>query len=191
MKSKVKKLSALFLVSISMGSLLSGCAVGSDKAYPITVGGVEVVVGETEVGALIDAGYSFTTLVDGTSVEVYATDMLDANSYYTSIFLRQEDNKSVMMAVTTDAKSVPFSSAIIAEMSFYNNSDLSEVTFDGVALSELTGDIIKEHVSGVKESDGNTGYYLSTSNYYINFDMEDDKIVEFDIKRKYDVDYSN
>lgn len=191
MKSKVTKLLTLLLMSISICAMLSGCSAGSDKAYPITIGGTEVIVGETKVSTLLDAGFTFTTLVDGLSVDVAAEDMLEANSYYSSLFLQQSDSKSIRFCVTTDKDAVPFSDAVIAKVSLFESSDFSSVTFDGVALTDLTGDMIKEHIADVVERDDGAGFFYTSNNYHVDFDMADGVITEFDIERKYDVDYGN
>lgn len=191
MKSKITKLLTLLFVSISICAMLSGCSAGSDKAYPITIGGTEVIVGETKVSALLDAGFNFTTLVDGLSVDVAAEDMLEANSYYSSLFLKQGEGKSILFCITTDKDAVPFSDAVIAKVSLFDNSDFTTVTFDGVALTDLTGDMIKEHIADVAERDDGAGFFYTSSNYNIDFDMVDGVITGFDIERKYDVDYSN
>lgn len=191
MKNKLSRLAVMIFMCVGMIVAAAGCGMAADKAYPISIGGVEVIVGETKVSALVDAGYQFSTLVDTTSVEISADDMLDADSYYTSIYLELSGKKAARMAVATDKESVPFSSATIADIDFMESADFSEVSFDGVPIGELTREIVKEHVSGIKDSEDGERLYISTNNYYTTFTFVDDKVTEFQVQRKYDVEYNN
>lgn len=192
-KSGMKKIIKLFMVIfVCMG--LSGCAGnGGDKAYPITMEGTEVIVGETTVGTLIDAGFTIREISYSDDNEITGDTMLEKNSYYTGYYVDKDDTEYCSIAIVTDNKDIPIAEAIIAKVQI--DSELSHfidnTTFDGVKLPDLTIDAAQEHIAGSEKSDDNSSVYLSGANYFVDVNFNNDSFTELEIKRKYDVDYSN
>lgn len=87
---------------------LAGCApVG--EAYPVSFGGVNITVGETTVEALLDAGYTIRALDEnGVMGDVDATAQLNANSYYSGLYLAKDGVNCAGLEVTAD-EAVPLS----------------------------------------------------------------------------------
>lgn len=182
------------LMVAAMGAVLcvslASCS-SKDVAYPVTIDGTEVMAGETTLSVLYDAGYTIMSMDTIGSTEVEASYQLDADSYYTGLYIAKGDTRIASVALVTDKKAVPASDAVIGsiEVNSEYKHPLDTATFAGVKISELTPEKFQEVVAGSKmRDDGNSAYY-SGSKYLVRADYKDGAIISLQMKRNYDVDY--
>lgn len=195
MKKMVKQLAAL-VVGIALSLSLAACSSSKDVVYPVTLDGTEIIVGETTLSTLYDAGYTIMALNIGTkmgSTELDASFELDANSYFTGLYAKKGDVKMATLAIVTDSKAVPASEAVIGTVKVNSELDhpMDKATFDGVTISELTAETTKEHVPDSTIRDDGSAAYLHGDKYSIQVDFENGVPISLEMKRKYDVDYTS
>lgn len=174
---------------------LSACSSKSDKAYPVAIDGTEIIVGETKAGALFDAGFTMKNVTPGAigAADVDPSQPLDANSYYTGLYLMKDDVKRFSVALVTGKDTVLVQNAVIASVKIDSELDhpLEGVSFDGVALPDLTPAVLKEHVPDAKDrEDGSSSYFYGNS-YSVRVNYTDGKPASLEVAREYDVDYSS
>lgn len=99
MKHIRKKIVAAVLCA-ALCLALAGCT-PAGEAYPVSLGGVNITVGETTVGALLDAGYTIRALDEnGVMGDVDAAAQLNANSYYSGLYLAKDGVNCAGLEVT-------------------------------------------------------------------------------------------
>ena len=173
---------------------LSACSSKSDKAYPVAIDGTEILVGETKAGVLFDAGFTMKSVAPGMigAADISPSQPMDANSYYTGVYMMKDDVKRVTLALATEKETVPVSEAVIASVAIGSELDhpLEGTSFDGVALPDLTPEALKEHVPDAKDrEDGSSSYYYGR-NYSVRVNYIDGEPALLEVAREYDVDYS-
>lgn len=173
---------------------LAACSSKSDKAYPVAIDGTEIIVGETKAGVLFDAGFTMKSVAPGMigMADISPSQPMDANSYYTGIYMMKDDVKRVTLALATEKETVPVSEAVIASVAIDSELDhpLEGTSFDGVALPDLTPEALKEHVPDAKDrEDGSSSYYYGR-NYSVRVNYIDGEPASLEVAREYDVDYS-
>lgn len=193
MKKWTKSLAALMMSGLLCVSLAACSSSGGDKAYPVGLDGTEIIVGETTLSALYDAGYAIESLNQVTHIgriPVEASFELEANSFYSGIIVLKDDVSVAMLSIVTDKKAVTASEAVIASVTIGSelHNPLDSVTFDGVSLPELTAETFKEHVSGSKVRDDGTSAYFSGKKYSARANYENGAPVKLEVSRSYDVD---
>ncbi|MFR8664256.1 MAG: hypothetical protein ACLVEL_01765 [Ruthenibacterium sp.] len=186
MKHIRKKIAAAVLCA-ALCLALAGCApVG--EAYPVSFGGVNITVGETTVEALLDAGYTIRALDEnGVMGDVDATAQLNANSYYSGLYLAKDGVNCAGLEVTAD-EAVPLSGGTIARVyvAAADGHTLEGVTFDGVALSGLTPDVLTQHVEGCGQKESGV-YELAGRDYTVRAGYENGQLVLLEMSRNYTV----
>ena len=174
---------------------LSACSSKSDKAYPVAIDGTEILVGETKAGALFDAGFTMKSVAPGMigAASISPSQPMDANSYYTGIYMMKDDVKRVSLALVTEKESVSVKDAVIASVKIDSELDysLEGISFDGVALLDLTPEVLKEHVPDITDREDGSSSYFFGSNYSLRVNYTDGKPVSLEVEREYDVDYSS
>lgn len=173
---------------------LSACSSKSDKAYPVAIDGTEILVGETKAGVLFDAGFTMKSVARGMigAADISPSQPMDANSYYTGVYMMKDDVKRVTLALATEKETVPVSETVIASVAIGSELDhpLEGTSFDSVALSDLTPEALKEHVPDAKDrEDGSSSYYYG-KNYSVRVNYIDGEPASLEVAREYDVDYS-
>lgn len=173
---------------------LSACSSKSDKAYPVAIDGTEILVGETKAGVLFDAGFTMKSVAPGMigAADISPSQPMDANSYYTGVYMMKDDVKRVTLALATEKETVPVSETVIASVAIGSELDhpLEGTSFDGVALPDLTPEALKEHVPDAKDrEDGSSSYYYGR-NYSVRVNYIDGEPALLEVAREYDVDYS-
>lgn len=173
---------------------LSACSSKSDKAYPVAIDGTEILVGETKAGVLFDAGFTMKSVAPGMigAADISPSQPMDANSYYTGVYMMKDDVKRVTLALATEKETVPVSEAVIASVAIDSELDhpLEGTSFDSVALPDLTPEALKEHVPDAKDrEDGSSSYYYGR-NYSVRVNYIDGEPALLEVAREYDVDYS-
>ncbi len=187
----VKKAAAAAMALVLCLSMAACGAGGKDKAYPVSVDGTEIIVGETTMGALYDAGYTIVAYGGSESMEIDATEQLEADSYYSQVFAKKGDENLVMLAVVTEKNAIPISEAVIADVEFFSEEGLAKASFDGVALADLSLDTLKEHVSGISVDEEAGLASMAGNNYTLFVYFENGKVTSLEMKKNYDVDYSS
>ncbi|MCI8493631.1 MULTISPECIES: hypothetical protein [Anaerotruncus] len=194
MKKKLGLAGVLTLLTV-LCLVLSACSSKSDKAYPVVIEGTEIIVGQTKAGALFDAGFTMKSIAPGMigAADVSPSQPMDANSYYTGIYMLKDDVKRVTLALVTEKESVSVQNAVIASVKVDSELDhpLEGVSFDGVALTDLTPSVLKEHVPDAKDYEDGTSSYFYGSSYSVCVNYIDGKPASLEVKRNYDVDYSS
>lgn len=85
----VKQINSI-LAALAVCVLLAACSSGGgkDQVYPISLDGTEIIVGETKMETLYDAGY--TIVIHGEKftelIEIEATAELEADAYYSQLY---------------------------------------------------------------------------------------------------------
>lgn len=169
---------------------VSGCSAG-DKAYPITVDGTDILVGETTISTLIDAGFTIRELSYSDDNEITGDTMLEKNSYYSGLYAYKEDIKYCTIEIVTDKKDVPLAEAVIAKVIIKDDLShtIGDSMFDGVKLTEMTVETAQEHIEGSKLSEDNLSVSLSGSKYFVSIHFDENGFLDLEMKCKYDVDY--
>lgn len=170
------------IMTLSLCVFVSGCERNdADKAYAVTIKGVNVVVGETKMEALKDSEYLS---------EVNFDQILQKNSYYQGIAMYTQDREYIGSIEVLSENEASLKDAIIASISV-KIEDLSKVdiTFEGVQLKDITLDKAKELMPGA-EGDEESVFEPGTGDYYTSFSFDGNSLTGFTTQRQYDVDYS-
>ena len=174
MKHIRKKIVAAVLCA-ALCLALAGCT-PAGEAYPVSLGGVNITVGETTVGALLDAGYTIRALDEnGVMGDVDAAAQLNANSYYSGLYLAKDGVNCAGLEVTAD-EAVPLSGGTVARV----------YVAAGVALTGLTPDVLTQHVEGCRQAE-NGAYELAGRDYTVRAGYENGQLVLLDMSRNYAV----
>lgn len=154
----------------AMGLSMSACSAAEspDRAYPITLGSAEIIVGKTQVGALYDIGCQVAITVGGSiagatnwATSVLSQDMtLGKKTTYENFYIMKDGIKQASVNVTTK-KAVPLKEAVIGELEIDTSVQPTEdITFDGIALSDLTQEKFLQKVAdSVAEQDKDAASY--------------------------------
>ena len=186
MKQICRKLAAAVLCA-ALCLALAGCA-KAGQAYPVSLGGVNITVGETTVGTLLDAGYTLRAVGEnGAMGDVDSAAQLSANSYYSGLYLAKDGVNCAGLEVTTE-EAVPLAGGTVAKVyvATAEGHTLDGVTFDGVALSELTPDVLAQHVEGCEQKE-NGVYELAGGDYTVRANYENGQLVLLEMSRNYAV----
>lgn len=172
-----------------------------EPAYPVTIDGAEIVVGETTVQTLLDKGLSITVseMTEDNQINEYEIDpevMLEANSYYSGATISITDSTFAHVAMVTDEEEVKMGEAVIAYMEFYLSSTdktgLEKIAFNGVPVTEISREKAGEMFP---DFTGDENMWLSPGtmleyDYFMGFDT-DGMLNRFSVKKEYDVDWNS
>lgn len=212
MKQKLQKQLISTLLALLLTLSLAGCAEQhseesvsevEEPLYSVSVNGTEILVGETRIQALLDAGYeiAWSEMIQGTppQIQEYTLDpemQLERNSYYSGAHVTISDHFSVLISFVTE-QAVPLKDAVIARMEFSfsrgeNDSELSDIIFNGVSVPDMTrekaGEIFPDFM-------GDSAMWFSTGlknyEYFMGFNSNTGELIKFSVERKYDVDWSS
>lgn len=148
----------------AMGLSMSACSTveSPDRVYPITLGSAEIIVGKTQVGALYDIGCQVAITVGGSiagttnwATSVLSQDMtLGKKTTYENFYIMKDGIKQASVNITTK-KAVSLKEAVIGELEIDTSVQPTEdITFDGIALSDLTQEKFLQKVAdSVTEQD--------------------------------------
>ncbi len=208
MHHRFSRCAALLLV-LCLGFVLAGCGASSSSSsapeepepvYPLSIQGTEIIVGETPVQALLDAGFDVTWSERDannqiTQHTVDPTEQLDAMSYYTGASIWINEHVFAHVSFVTDEESVPLGQATIArvEISFsYSYDDANEdadVVFNGVPAIELTREKAGETFP---DFTGDDGMWFSTGlrHYKYGVYYSSGKLNSISAECIYDVDWN-
>ncbi len=180
---KILAIGSSLLLACSV--MLTGCSTAPDKAYTISIDGVDIIVGETKVEEFYKTDY----ILDAEEGQ-----MLEKDTYYSYIHFYNEEEEDCGYISILSEEDAPLEDAIIAEIEI--DSDVVDmenvaerISIEGVKLSELTLEKAKEMFKGANVSED--GVTSPTDKYYIGVHFnEDGSLKDFKHERKYDVDWN-
>ena len=141
-----KRLPVLVLIVI-LGLSLAACGrkvPSEESGHVLTVGPTQIVLAETPLSELCDAGYTVAVAnrdENGkyTTVNIATDIKLSADSVYYGFYIMKDGQHQLTVDVVTDKENVLLSDASISAVSVYaDNESVSNVKFDGIPLTELT-----------------------------------------------------
>lgn len=203
---KKKKIRSLlcFMMAVLMLSL-TACStsdeVSEDKEatevlLPVSIGGIEIKVGETTIQSLMDQGLEISWVDEEYNrIIVDPTTELEAKTYYTGGSIDLSDNVFFKVSFVTDEKMVPLGEAVIAYIELHvlpdgDQSLLDQIAFDGVPFKEMTQ---KKAVEKYSDWSGDEIMWLNYGTdykYLLTFDIATGDLTGFTVERKYDVDWT-
>ena len=180
-----KKGFAIILCS-ALCVFLAACGAGSsdqpDRAYPVKIGDAEIIVGQTQLSALYDIGCSVEVTVGGAEEgsEYWRTAMLSQDmvlaekSIYTDFYIIKDGVKQAAVDVTIDEPST-LADATISDIRLNTSISPTEyITFDGVALADLTQMAFLNTVAESVAAEGEKAAAYIGENYTVKASWNDD-----------------
>lgn len=180
-----KKGFAIILCS-ALCVFLAACGTGSsdqpDRAYPVKIGDAEIIVGQTQLSALYDIGCSVEVTVGDAEEdsEYWRTAMLSQDmvlaekSIYTDFYIIKDGVKQAAVDVTIDEPST-LADATISDIRLNTSIKPTEyITFDGVALSDLTQMAFLNTVADSVAAEGEKTAAYTGENYTVKASWNDD-----------------
>lgn len=192
---KLKKIGGMLLAAVFLFTAGCSSVFRVNQAYPVKIGDVDVVVGKTQVGALIDAGFQFYEVEftdqegGGKQRETYdiETDItLEADSYYETVYFTKDGKDYGAIDIVTDGKVVKLAESVIANIEI-SGEGIAHAAFDGVALSDLTREAAGEHVKGIESDDDSL--FLRMKDYFVRMEYDGSRITRLQMEKSYDIDY--
>ncbi len=210
----MKKHAVLRLAALALALLLAlaaaGCSDSSSASssepeveeplYPLSIGDTEILVGETKLGTLLDAGFEVTwSEMDAnnqiTQHTVDPSEMLEPMSYYSGGSVWITEHVFAHIAFVTEEEAVPLGEAVIArlEVNFsYDDEDIraAGVKFNGIPYEELTrekaGDVFPDFTG-----DDNMWFSpASMRNYDYGVYYSNGSLSKITVECEYDVDWN-
>ena len=179
---KKKKIRSLlcFMMAVLMLSL-TACSTSDEGSedkeatevlLPVSIGGIEIKVGETTIQSLMDQGLEISWVDEEYNrIIVDPTTELEAKTYYTGGSIDLSDNVFFKVSFVTDEKMVPLGEAVIAYIEMTQKKAVEK-------YSDWSGDEIMWLNYG-------TDY-----KYLLTFDIATGDLTGFTVERKYDVDWT-
>lgn len=203
---KKKKIRSLlcFMMAVLMLSL-TACSTSDEGSedkeatevlLPVSIGGIEIKVGETTIQSLMDQGLEISWVDEEYNrIIVDPTTELEAKTYYTGGSIDLSDNVFFKVSFVTDKKKVPLGEAVIAYIELHvlpdaDQSLLDQIAFDGVPFKEMTQ---KKAVEKYSDWSGDEIMWLNYGTdykYLLTFDIATGDLTGFTVERKYDVDWT-
>lgn len=176
---------------------MSGCSSNKsmETPYLITIDGTDIIVGETTLNTLYEAGYSILNPRGDFSdlEEVNADYELEANAAFNQLYVRKDDVNFAELTIITGEADAPASEAVIARVIVCGSDEISKVSFSGVAVSNLTVEMLKEYLPGAEIDelgDGDSLVRFIDQDLSIFIFCENGAPAEMEIRVFYDVTYS-
>lgn len=203
---KLFQTGAAFLAALM---LLAGCGSNAEESkeeepseilYPVSINGTEILLGETTVQALLDAGFRITVSEMSpdnkiTEYEIDPNTQLDAYAYYSGASIWITDSTFAHISMVTDENRVLLGEAVIASLEFYLGSDdeesMKNISFNNVPLAELDRDRAGEMFPDFTASETFVLKYGLDYDYSLSFNPETGKINKFSLSKDYDVDWNS
>lgn len=207
-KNAFNKWSVTILLFVLSAMAVTGCGKSEETTaeekeavvYPLSIDGSEILVGETTVQTLLDKGLKVTVSemsedYEITEYEIDPEEELEANSYYTGGSIWISDSSFAQISLVTDEENIRMGDAVIAYLEFWPDSEdsavLNRIQFNGVPLSELTGEKAKEVFP---DFSGDENMWFSPPamldySYFMAFDSNG-TLSKLSLEKKYDVDWN-
>lgn len=207
----MKKSTVLRRAALALALLLAlaGCADNSSSAfepevqeplYPLSIGETEILVGETKLQALLDAGFAVTwSEMDAnnqiTEHTVDPSEMLEPMSYYSGGSVWITEHVFAHIAFVTEEEAIPLGEAVIArvEVNFsYDDADnrAAGVKFNGIPYEDLTREKAGEVFPDFTGDDNMWFSPASMRNYDYGVYYANGSLNKITVEREYDVDWN-
>ena len=202
----------IVVLALALLLLAAGCATADKKddssdpapaeepLYPVTLNGVTVLVGETKVQALLDAGMEITwsEMTEDNQINEFVVDpslQLDPDTYYTGASVWLNEHVFAHIAFVTEERSVRLGEAIIARLEIHFSYDEAanadaNVSFNGVPATELTREKAGEMFPDFT-GDDNMWFSSGLREYDYGIYYANGTISSLSVEREYDVDWNS
>lgn len=167
-----------------------------EEPYPIRVGSVTVIPGETTVEALSDAGYELAeynnkawNTEEGGFYYAEIVDVTAAakpNAYYMMTLLKEGEECAVLQIYNWTREAAPVKNWTIGmlEVSYYDE-EAEQAALVNIPFAELTKERVSQSVETKPDSEGNGKYTWRNGAYVMSVEFADDMTVER-IRSEYD-----
>lgn len=209
MNYRVPRLAALCL-ALLLALALTACGSSSSSSsseveepvYPVSIQGTEIIVGETPVQALLDAGFEVTwsemdkSTNQITQHTVDPNEQLEAMSYYTGGSIWINEHVFAHLSFATEEEAVALGQATVARLEIhfsYEYDDANEdanVVFNGVPAMELTREKAGETFPDFT-GDDNMWFSTGLRKYSYGVYYSNGKLNNITVECKYDVDWNS
>ncbi len=206
-RTSFARFGALALAAL-LALLLAGCGAASSSSepeapepvYPLSIKGTEIIVGETTMQTLLDAGFEVTwSEMDSshniTQHTVDPSEMLEAMSYYTGGSIWVNEHVFAHISFATGEEAAPLGEAVVGrvELSFSYDEEANrdaQVVFNGIPAEELTREKAGEAFPDFT-GDDNMWFSTGLKHYEYGVYFSNGTLHSVSAEYKYDVDWSN
>ena len=126
--------------------ICTGLRKGKDEIYPLTVDGTEIMLDQTTMQEIFDAGFTVSVRDDSSGsvqwYEIEADMMLDAESVYTGIYIGKNDERYALISVVTEDACQVRDSVVYALKS--TEEGIGKIAISSVLLTDLTEEKAKK-----------------------------------------------
>lgn len=145
--------------ALSFLAAAAGCGSGKEEIYPLAVDGTEIVLDQTAMQTIYDAGFEVSVMDTSTgSIQWYEVepDMpLDVDSIYTEIYIGKGGEPYAVVGVVTEEACAVKNGVIYSFTSA--EGGLDKISISSVPLTDLT----EEKALEIEEKLEANGYYQS------------------------------
>lgn len=202
----MKKLLKIGILCMAVVLLATGCSeekeppAPAQTRYPVSVSGSEILLGETTVQSLLNAGLKITVSeMDAekkiTQYEIDPEAELEANSYYNGGSIWISESLAAHISMVTDEKAIRMGDAVIARLEFMLTSrdaeGMDKITFNGVPVAEINREKAGEMFPDFTGDDYMLLQYGSEYDYSLGFSQENGFLTDLSLSKKYDVDWNS
>ncbi len=141
---------AWIVAGLLLFALVPGCGKEKDEIYPLTVDGTEIMLDQTTMQEIFDAGFTVSVRDDSSGsvqwYEIEADMMLDAESVYTGIYIGKNDERYALISVVTEDACQVRDSVVYALKS--TEEGIGKIAISSVLLTDLTEEKAKKIEAG-------------------------------------------
>lgn len=189
-KVNIGKRAAGIVLSILLGSMLTGCGGGSNEPYAVTVDGTQLVPGTTTVQQIADWGYEMSDVTgrewvmdedgNGGFAYVYVYDLTsaaEAMTVYPGIALLKEGEKIASLSIVNDSQSeIPLSECKLVTVTVNDDDlDAEKVSIESVSFADLSAEALTETL-GKPNTDTGSKTEWRRGDYTLQIDYEDGQV---------------
>ena len=131
---------AWIVAGLLLFAFVPGCGKEKDEIYPLTVDGTEIMLDQTTMQEIFDAGFTVLVRDDSSGTvqwyEIEADMMLDAESVYTGIYIGRNDERYALISIVTKDACQVRDSVVYALKS--TEEGIGKIAISSVLLTDLT-----------------------------------------------------
>ena len=183
---------AWIVAGLLLFALVPGCGKEKDEIYPLTVDGTEIMLDQTTMQEIFDAGFTVSVRDDSSGsvqwYEIEADMMLDAESVYKGIYIGKNDERYALISVVTEDACQVRDSVVYALKS--TEEGIGKIAISSVLLTDLTEEKAKKIESNLK-ADGLCTSYV-TDSIILRIARENGTtgaVTELEVEVRYDIEY--
>lgn len=188
----MKKLILCAMAFTLAAALLSACSGGKKgTVYPVELDGASIVVNETTLGDLIDAGFDLY-IMDGRERTTLDPDLaLEGNSAYTSVFVGKDGENAMASLSIIAEKDCTVRDGLIYHITVME-SGVSHASLNGTALTELTPEKAKEIEPNLEDNDLYQSFVTKNTILRIyRTDGVSGDVEKLEMEYRYNINYSS